>query len=213
MDKTEKAIITEEEKEILLEIMNISFGKAAADLAEFIDIYIELSIPYIHVLEPRALSGYLKKEIKDNLDCSIVEQKYWGKFKGDALLVFSAISSRELLSLLDTEKDWGYCSDPIDVLEKESLMEVGNILIGACVGKIAEMLNDIVTYTPPKVIIETQPLDSFFNFQVEEDSSIILLRTAFKFKSTDISGFLFLITSNESVEWLKSALSEFMERS
>ena len=212
MDNTTAVVITEEEKEILQEIMNIAFGKAAADLAEFIDIYIDLSVPYIKVMNPSDLPGYIKKEINDDSNFSIVEQKYWGKFKGDALLIFPSSSSKGLLSLFDPERDCGYGSDTIDFLERESMMEVGNILIGACVGKIAEVLNDSVTYTPPRVIIETQPLDSFSDFKFDKDSSIILLKTAFNFKSFDVDGFLFLVTSSCSVGWLKSALSDFMEQ-
>ncbi len=44
-------IISEEERDILQEVMNIAFGKASAELAELIDIYVVLSIPDIKLLQ------------------------------------------------------------------------------------------------------------------------------------------------------------------
>lgn len=212
MDKVNSTIISDEERDILQEIMNIAFGKAAADLAEFINIYIALSVPYIGVLKSSDLPQYLKKEIKEYKQVNIVEQKYWGKFKGDALIVFPSGLSKELLTILDPKRELTYESDPIDTLESESLMEVGNILIGACVGKIAELLKDAVTYTPPRVVLEDSSLDEFCKKQLDPNSSIILLKTIFQFKGQDVNGFLFLLTSNDSIGWLRKALLKFMEQ-
>ena len=46
-----KIIISDEERDILQEVMNIAFGKASAELAEVIDIYVVLSIPDIKLLQ------------------------------------------------------------------------------------------------------------------------------------------------------------------
>ncbi len=212
MDTANDTFINEEEKNILQEIMNIAFGKASADLADLIDIYVALSIPFIKIIKADELPDYLKNEIKEYKQISIVEQKYWGKFKGDAFLIFPAGSGKELITLLDPDKDLAYESDPIDMLEQESLMEVGNILIGACVGKIAELLHDTVTYTPPRVILEDYPLDAISRNQLNPQNSVILLKTVFQFKERDINGFLFLTTSHDSIDWLKKALNRFMEQ-
>lgn len=206
-------IFSEEEKSILQEIMNIAFGKASADLAELIDIYVVLSVPFIQIIKATDLPEYLKSEIKEYENVSVVEQKYWGKFKGDALLVFPAGAGKDLITLLDPGRgDLTYESDPIDVLESESLMEIANILFGACVGKIAELLKDSVTYSPPRVILEESPFDSISQDKLCADSSVILLKTVFQFKERNVNGFLFLTTSHDSIDWLKKALHDFMEQ-
>lgn len=212
MDEANNTIISDEERNILQEIMNIAFGKAAADLAEVIDIYVALSVPYIQIIKAAELPLYLKNEIKEYKKISIVEQKYWGKFKGDALLIFPTGAGKELITLLEPDRDLSYESDPIDVLERESLMEIGNILIGACVGKIAELLNDSVTYTPPRVILEDIPLESISEDQLCSNNSVILLKTVFEFKERDVNGFLFLTTSHDCIDWLKKALHGFLEQ-
>lgn len=197
---------------ILQEIMNISFGQSASDLAEVIDTHVVLSVPFIKVMKVPDLPDYIKQHVKAYKQISIVEQKFWGKIKGDALLIFSSGSGKELISMLQPDHSGGMDSGPVDILERETLMEVGNILIGACVGKLAELLHDVVTYTPPLVLVEKEYNDGIFSGNYDPEKIAIVLKTDFTFERGNVSGFLFLVTSNESIKWLKDALQIFIEQ-
>jgi len=205
-------ILTSEEIEILQELMNIAFGQSAADLAEVIETQVVLSVPFIKLVQVSELPDYFKNYVKDYKNINLVEQKFWGKFKGDAVLVFSPGAGKELIALLKRDDESSYESDPMDILERETLMEVGNILIGACVGKIAELLKDVVTYTPPVVAVEKGYQESLSGSRYDPDNTAIVLKTDFCFDERDISGFLFLVTSNDSVDWLREALRLFIEQ-
>ena len=205
-------LLNEEEVSILQEIMNISFGQSAADLADVIDTGVVLSIPFIEILDVPALPDYIRSHVKDYKNINIVEQKFWGKFRGDALLIFSSGAGKELISLLQSDKNDLDSTDPFDILERETLMEVGNILIGACVGKLSELLRDVVTYTPPLVMVEKDYREAISNGHYDEDKTAIILKTDFCFDEGNVSGFLFLVTNNDSVRWLKEALKTFIEQ-
>jgi chemotaxis protein CheC len=205
-------ILTGEEIEILQEIMNIAFGQSAADLAQIIDTQVVLSIPFIKLMQVKELPLYFKNHVKDYKNINLVEQKFWGKFQGDAVLVFSSGAGKELITLLQGEDEAPLSSEPVDILERETLMEVGNILIGTCVGKIAELLKDDVTYTPPIVVVEKIYKDAFAEHRYDPDLTAIVLKTDFTFDEGDVSGFLFLVTSNKSIEWLRDAVQTFMEQ-
>lgn len=208
--KTEK-ILSDEEIEIFQEIMNIAFGKSAADLAEVIDTHVVLSVPFIKIIHVTELLTYFADNVKDYKKISIVEQKYWGRFRGDALLVFSSGAGKELIHMLQHEES-GLESDPVDILERETLMEVGNILIGACVGKLAELLKDVITYNPPLVVVEKDYREAITENRYDPDSTAIVLKTDFTFEKGNVSGFLFLVSSNESIAWLKDALRLFIQQ-
>ena len=201
-----------EELDILQEIMNIAFGNAAADLAEVIDIYVMLSVPDIRQLTADEVSSYLSDEVVSSKKVNVVEQSFWGEFKGNAFLIFPAESGKVLISLLEEgnllERD---TLDSLDILEREILLEIGNILIGACVGKVTQLLGDRVTYSPPTVILESQSKDSIPRM-FDPDHCAVVLKTLFSFKERDVSGFLFLVTANDSVPWVKMALAKFMEQ-
>ena len=94
-----KIIINGEELDILQEVMNIAFGKASAELAELIDIYVVLSIPDIKLLKTAEVPHYIESEIKDLENISVIKQSYTGKFHGTALLLFPGGAGKKLFSL------------------------------------------------------------------------------------------------------------------
>jgi chemotaxis protein CheC len=212
MNEVGQGILSNEELDLLQEIMNIAFGKATAELAELIDIRVLLSVPSAKVIYTTELPKYLQEVIKDSGDISIVEQRFWSEFKGSALLIFPAGSGKELITLLTGEEVDTFLSDPVDELEKGTLMEVGNILIGACMGKIAELLNDTLTYSPPIVHVGDNAHDLLPNAIMSSYELTIALRTSFNFEKKDILGFLFVLTSQESLNWLKKSLHDYLEQ-
>ena len=206
-----KEMITAEETDTLQEIMNIAFGRAASDLAEYIDIFVILSPPQIKVLQAFDLPSYLNNVIKDYDKVSVVEQNFWGKFKGNAFLVFPSGTGKRMISLFDSENKF-FESEPTHELEKETFLEIGNILIGACIGKIAELLGDVTTYSPPRVVVENSLRGVVYDNLSDPDNLAIVLRTVFEFNEKNVSGYMFILTKQESFAWLKTAVYKFLEQ-
>lgn len=202
---------SEEELDILQEVMNVAFGQATSDLAELIDIHVVLSVPRVNSIQGKDLPEYIKNTIKDYETTNIVAQNYLGKFKGNALLIFPFGAGRDLIKMLGTESEEHASGDQLNTLENETLIEVGNILIGACIGKLAELLKEHVTYSPPIVIMHDSSSDVFENI-VKSNLTAITMKTVFSFEGRDINGSLFLINNPESISWLKTALHAFMEQ-
>lgn len=204
-------IISAEEKAILGEIMNIGFGNATADLAEVIDIYVQLNVPDIQVAKIGELPNYIKETIVSYDEVSIIDQKFWGDFAGSGLLVLPARAARELMALLMNNESDLVPDKPMAALEEDTLMEIGNILIGACVGKISELLNTFATYSPPQVINQfISDYDAFIE-SFDPFQTAIIMKTIFKFENNDLGGLLLLLTNQESIAWLRKALHEFIE--
>ncbi len=200
--------ISEDEKDILQEVMNISFGQVAAELAEIIDVLVVLSVPNVTVVPGKDFQNYLSKKLKLSPPFNVIEQSFSGKLSGIAFLVFSSESGKNMVAILDEEGGEDGIQG-IDQLEKETLMEIGNMLTGACVGKIAEQLDEVVYYTLPRVILNSS--SSLIDL-VDKDSVVILVKTEFQFADNDVSGFLFLITNQDSFQWLKEALHRYIEQ-
>ena len=212
MDNSEM-IISDEERDILQEVMNIAFGKASAELAEVIDIYVVLSIPDIRLMETAEVPGYIESEINDFNNISVIKQSYTGKFHGTALLFFPGGAGKKLFSLFDNGTAAAPGSEGNSVvLEKETLLEVGNILIGASVSKVAELLDDVVSFRPPRIIVESRPGEIVDWDLAEPEGPAILMHTVFSFDKRDINGLLFLVPSYKSFEWLKKALHAFLQQ-
>jgi chemotaxis protein CheC len=205
-------VLGSEERDILQEVMNIGFGSAAADLAGVIDLYVQLSVPTVKVIPSPELLDYIRAEMPDAAEISIIEQNFWSKFKGMAMLVFTAGAGRALLDLLGDMNEETFESDPMRILEKETLMEVGNILVGACVGKVAELLGDVVTYSPPRVLIGALEDANVSKAVFDPKNYVIILQTVLHFGKKDVQGYLFLVASHDSLGWLRQALDAFMSQ-
>ena len=200
-----------DEAAILQEVMNIAFGKASADLARVIDIRIELSVPQLELMTADGLLPRIKEETKVYDALSIIEQNFWGKFSGSALLAFPSTAKKGLITLFDEEGE-----EDSPLLEKETLLEVGNILIGACVGKVAELLGDMVSFSPPRlnphVVINNLAQEAVSQQLDGADKTAVLMKTVFHLEDKDISGFLFLVANQDSMAWLQTALNNFMAK-
>lgn len=205
-------ILGDEERDILQEIMNIGFGSAAADLSGVIDLYVRLSVPTVKVVPASEMIGYIEREIPDSHEITVIEQNFWSRFKGMALLAFTSGAGKALLGLLGDMDDQAFESDPMRILERETLMEVGNILVGACVGKVAELLGDVVAYSPPRILIGDMSDTNVSRTLFEPGNCVIILQTVFHFGNQDVQGHLFLVVSHESIGWLRRALEAFMSR-
>lgn len=210
MNGDQEQLFAVEEKDILQEVMNIAFGQASAELAEVIDIFVVLSVPDIQILKGSDLPDYLCNELKPATTINIIEQTFLGKFSGQALLIFPAGAEKELLLLFTQDQELNSQDIDVDTLETETLLEIGNILIGACIGKIAELLDDVVAYDPPHITAKNLTLEGC-DSPVPAESFAISIRTRFRFEQQNVEGYLFLIANQSSIDWLKKALMAFLE--
>ena len=203
-------ILSEMEIDALQETMNISFGSAAADLAEIMDIFIKITVPSIKTVSLPELSGFISSKINDFSSCSIVEQHYNGDFEGIAFLVFPYGEAKELISYFYHPESPGFMSDNLIELEREVLLEIGNILIGACIGRIFELLDSRISYQPPQILSGDDFDRSFLSENIKPHDLVITMSTFFSFEDRNATGHMFLINSKKSIPHLKKALSRFV---
>ncbi|MDF1615051.1 hypothetical protein [Desulfurivibrio dismutans] len=209
-----ESTFSQNDANILEEVMNIAFGKASADLARVVDIRILLTAPRVEFLKADDLLQWIKQDTKTDDTLNMIEQNFWGKYTGSAFLAFPSSASKGLISLFDDDDLSLGAESPL--LEKETLLEVGNILIGACVGKVAELLDDNVSFSPPRlvpqVVIDNPSTTAISSKLNDPDKMAIMIKTVFNFEDKDVKGFLFLVAGEESMQWLKAALKNFVAK-
>jgi len=201
------AIMSDEERDTLQEMMNIAFGRAAASLAEVINIFVCLSVPSVQFLRGGELVAYLEEVVGPD-EISIVEETFWGELQGSAFLAFPSGAGRQLVPLFGDE-EMLYAGEAREEVERDALLSTGGILIGACVGKLAELLGDQVSYSPARLVAKAAG-EAIPGGLCDAESIAIVLKTDFSFREESVQGFLFLVTSAQSIGWLKQALADFL---
>ncbi|MFW6228259.1 MAG: chemotaxis protein CheC [Alkalispirochaeta sp.] len=200
---------TEMELDTLQEIMNMAFGTAAAQLAEVVDVFIQLRAPRISIVPVGELSTYLAAEIPDFRQTSVVEQQYRGETNGMALLLFPEGAEKQMISFFEVDPEVVTTPDIRLELEKEVLVELGNVLIGATVGRLFELLKRRINYMPPRATGGYAFDDLLVRGAFQPDDFAITMKAEFAFEDRQVTGMLYLVNQQSAAADLKRALGEF----
>ncbi|ACV68726.1 chemotaxis protein CheC [Desulfohalobium retbaense] len=203
--------LEEERREAIGELVNIGFGRAVASIADVLHTRLEMNVPEVLSIQPRDVVDFLIQSLGQDGEVSLVQEAFYGDFLGEAVLAFPRQSSRELAVMLS--EDWGFQPDmESDNFEKEALLEIGNLVIGASLGQFAELLQTRVSFKPPQVF--TEPLESghFQREVTEHDGSVLMVQTHFQVAGREIYGYLFFLLSTRCHEWLFQEIDSFLDR-
>lgn len=148
------------------EISNISMGRAADLLAQFIDESIELSIPKVALLEPVELDMMLASSI--NRGVSHVSQGFIGSgVFGETLITFHDIEFSELAKLMN------YSAELDNSGEMELLMGLSNVLSGSFLKELAELLTVNFSFGHPRISTGNMEHDETDHREIDPSEKIL----------------------------------------
>lgn len=124
------------ERDAVTELLNIAIGQAAASLSQLVEDEVRLSVPFVDFLTPEQAILRLEDETQGS-DSVAVRQHFAGHFYGDILLIFP---ERKSLDLVRHMLGDDVPLDQLTELEQEALLEVGNIILNACLGSLANQI-------------------------------------------------------------------------
>ncbi|WP_462154536.1 chemotaxis protein CheX [Pseudoalteromonas piscicida] len=132
--------LSEEQRDGLQELMNISMGQAANSLARLIETKISLSIPEITSVSPNQLN-----EICNTAHVYRTRQSFLGEIKGEVINLLSPQGLQEIAELMDYDS-------PLDDSDlNEVLLDLSNILAGACLNGFSSQLELNTSLTMPTI--------------------------------------------------------------
>lgn len=117
------------------ELANVAMGQAADRLARLLRVFIELPIPRVQLVELCELDMALHQATGDNPVTTICQGFIAPGIAGEALLMFSDSSSQDLAQLLRHE------GEITDQVERELMMDIANLLIGAFLNGLGSQLD------------------------------------------------------------------------
>lgn len=144
----ETIALNEDQRDALQELMNISMGQAANSLAHLIETKIGISIPNITAVTPVELFDLVRL----NQQAHYTRQSFMGDIHGEVMSILTEHGLEEVAELLEYEQP---LSDN-DV--KETILELSNILAGACLAGLSEQL-ELATNLQMPTLFEPQKND------------------------------------------------------
>ncbi len=137
--------IGETERDAVTELLNIAIGHAASSLSQLVEDEVHLSVPFVDFLTPAQAAARLEEETQ-GADSVAVRQHFQGRFDGDILLIFPEKRSLDLVRHMLGDQ---VPLEQLTELEQEALLEVGNIILNACLGSLANQLGTPVEGSLP----------------------------------------------------------------
>ena len=198
------------QRETLKEMINISFGRSVASLADFLGVFIQMNVPDVQLVRADNISDFLEESFGDYGEIHLVQQTFHGEFFGETVLALSAYSSASLVKTLT--KQSGFTPDIAgDQLEMEVLLEVGNIVMGSCLGQFAEILNTSLSFDPPELFLHRVEISEFRERVKTKNDDALLIHTQFNLEDEEAQGYIFTFLSTECLIWLLKSVDHFLD--
>ncbi|MEI6841154.1 MAG: chemotaxis protein CheX [Methanomicrobiales archaeon] len=190
------------------EIVNIGIGRAAGQLQQMTGSHIHLQIPSIKIVPFDKITEAGNTIISgDTLSAVLLDFK--GTFSGMSAMVFPPDSAAALVMLLTGEQEK---SPELDAMRIEALKEVGNIIINAVMGSIANILSEHLTYSIPAYY--EGPMVNLAGLKRNglDDECVLLARTNFLIEDLNIEGDILLILEIGSLDALIESINKVSAR-
>ena len=197
--------LTQDQKDALQEITNIGMGQAGAKIAEILDEFVLLSIPRVLLLSPSEIGASLSRVVGS--ECvSAVRQAFHSRVaRGEAIVIYGESGCRDLADLMGYEHDIDHAA------ERELLLDMSNILVGACVGGGAELFEASIGFSAPSLLIDSAPLAELMRTSEVSWDTALLIEVSFHLETRSFACHLVMLMPDSELATLTAALDRFME--
>jgi chemotaxis protein CheY-P-specific phosphatase CheC/CheY-like chemotaxis protein len=184
-----------EKFEAYREMANVSMGQAGESLAKLLGEFIDLPTPNVNLITNTELHMAIA-DIQRNESVSAVSQGFVSAgINGEALVIFNDSNFSNMVKLLKYTEDKSSSS-----LELEALMDVSNILIGACLRALSEQLHSVFSHNHPIILGQHCDLDDILKTTTQRKEDMLAIEIAYSIKNQNINFDLLLLFPNESID-------------
>ena len=204
--------LSNDQRDALQELTNIAMGQAGASLATLLDEFVDLSVPRIRVVEVIDLPPVLAELVGKNNLVSAVRQSFQGYLRGEAIIIFGEPGCQALADLMGFEGELGESG------ENELLLDVANVLSGACLGGMMEQIRNFtetngpaeLSFSMPSVMARQVIAEQLIDPQKVQWSHALLLEVNFTIKNRNFIAHLTMLMPEQGIEKIRSIIDEFI---
>ena len=197
--------LNEDQRDALQEITNIGMGRAGDSIARVFNEFVELSVPRIQTVEGSQIAAKITEIVGDK-EVSGVRQPFHGYLRGEVLMVYDHRHCNELADL------FGYDQSSTDVSNTELLLDVTNVLVGACLGGMAEQLQVDMGFSAPSLIGEHAPASALLRDAQIDTQYALFVEVNFTLEKHRFHCHLIILMPDAQIAMMERAVNAFIER-
>ena len=196
--------LTELQHDALVEIFNMGVGNAARAMSGIVNEEVTMSVPIITFQSRTDAATTLGNKESRNI-CGI-SQQYRGAFNTDAILMFPEEKSLEIVRLMVGES---VSTEELTEMEQEAMSEIGNIILNACVGILANIFKRELEGSLPSYHVGS----SSDILNVDERSSndiVMMLHIDFALEKHEIHGYVAFLLDMSAMLDLRQHIDQYL---
>ena len=206
------AALTNDQRDALQELTNIAMGQAGSSLATLLDAFVVLSVPRIRVVEVVELPATLAELVGKNNLVSAVRQSFHGYLRGEVIIIFGEPGTHALADLM------GYEGELEESGQAELLLDVANVLSGACLGGMMEQIRNFtetngpaeLSFSMPSIMARDVPAHAIINPQKVQWTHSLLLEVNFTIKDRNFVAHLTMLMPEDGIAKIRGIIDEFI---
>ena len=190
-------------RDALQETVNVAIGRAGALLARVLDVFVQLPVPNVNLLEVGELHMALADVQRGDERLTAICQGYIGSgIAGEALLIFHDSEIADMATLLHRDGNDGG--------DLEMLLDLSTLLIGACLSGIAEQIDVVFSQSHPQILGEHLAIDELIHVNSRRNKKTLAVEISYSLEGHDIHFDLLMLFSEDSVQLLHKKLAYLM---
>jgi len=187
------------------EIANVAMGRAGDLLARLLNVFVELPIPNVNFIEVSELRMALS-DIENTESTSGVCQGFISAgISGEALLILNDSSFKDIASLMN------YTENLDQNTELELLMDMSNVLIGACLKGVSEQLDIQFSQGQPVVLGQHRKISELIENNASKWKKTLAIEISYSIENYPIKCDLLLLFTEKSMKTLNNKLSYLID--
>lgn len=193
-----------DQTDALQEVTNIAMGQAGDVLGRMLDTLISLSVPRARIVAAAEVAGCLRTMVATPDEITAVRQSFFDRLRGEALVLYGPTGCRGLADLL------GHEHEPDERLERELLLDVSNILVGAVLNAMGGQLATEFGFAAPEILAIHCDVDDVLEPERLRWRRALLVEVHFSVESRGFRCHLVLLMPEEAIEAMRAALDRML---
>jgi chemotaxis protein CheY-P-specific phosphatase CheC/DNA-binding NarL/FixJ family response regulator len=187
------------------EIANVAMGRAGDLLARLLNVFVKLPIPNVNLIEVSELSMALKAVESDESISGICQGFIGGGISGEALLMLNDSSFQDVANLMN------YKGEVDEHAELELLMDIANVLIGACLNGISEQLDMPFSQGHPVVLGQHCDISELVANNITKWQKTLAIEISYGIENYPIKCDILLLFTEKSMKTLNNKVSYLLD--
>lgn len=196
--------LNELQRDALGEMFNVGVGRAAASLSQIVQEEILLSAPVVRLMSVAEAGSELGQA--DLTKYSSVSQIFTGPFEARALLIFPEINALEIVSLMIGQH---IAPDELSEFQQETMCEVGNIILNACISALGDLFGTEFSSTLP-VHCYGDYKTLAIGEQTDEQTVLLLIQVDLVISKRQTNGHILFLLSVNSLNSLLACIDRYL---